>query len=1287
MNNMDLVQGTIGVERAICRVTRLTKTKRKTVTGWLCSEDGWVITAGHNFIEDGEVYSEGTDTTTDYIFVEFPEQDQIEAHLVYAEKRIPEGIDFAVLCLTSPPLKIQPFCVNLDRTYWSGEVRIVGYGALFQDIAKAAIGYVESSMVNIVHGNDSFLHISSEKAAQKGYSGAPVYSDSASAVIAIQVMASESDGCSSAVESGAVNAMTVRKMIERFPELKRHLIILNRAFSGFDILKAVGEYKVYGNANNQYFNDKTIVDAILPTVERQETGQARMQSFNQPILDAIDEAHGRNCFVLGEEGGSGKTMILLKLFSTALRKNTIREIPIYIELRNLQKKSQQYNGYDIPGMLFAEHLSLKLFDSYFVKHETNISRNELGDKIRLELMEPSCCGTEYVFLLDGLNEVSIGRRSEICEEILFWAKYSHIRIIVTSRFKESLLVESSGISIGSLEEFLMRSRQLEDDISIENDKSFMLLTIQKLEEKVISDYLVTNGIQKNIIRQVMNNKELLKILRIPMYLTIFAKLYCIKLESQNSTNGNTLTSICTRGILLNEFFGEKEVQITHSVDIQEEKLGKSESSEIRKKKFVLDKIIPYIAFHIIINQNYGVMENELVDLIDNLFKDNRSIMRKREKYDWEYKTINELYNEQNNYDVRFSPAETIIRFIVEELHVMRKIQVNREFENEEVIEECCGENTYEFLHENLRDYFAARQMKEDIRWFVFFGKEGYSLAQRNIPRTVLEFLGDICREDESRPYYEKENKQWKGGHMSYLYTVLRSLQNRTDEDARVMISNIIAVMQYSRKNDLSGLDLRNIDFSETWLGGTRFSQAYGDTYFATKFDGATINASNLLRNGHDMIVTCVRRDRNNSNIIYSSDESGCIMQWNCEKGTCFELCRINEYIRDMVLSIDNNAIYIAVEHTIYQLTLMDRTISELYTTKAFISQLKIFDRGICFKTDINPVLWIELIIGENNQVLQVIGNEYAVAYWLAGHSCENRDGTYLIAGGSSRAHRVQVFHKNQDDDWNRIPVQTIELCNGNHMNWIEMSEDESRILFCVQNYLYEYSLVNGILDVELFCMRTKSELRFASYLYDEMDKYTGILYADGREIIFLDKNYKVNMHLKGGNGICNFANPFLVDCDYKFSRHDGMHRGVKEKYHLFMESEIQEFDADTNICNRVFKVGKLTKLGYCLKDQKVRLFFQNLYSIDLQNCQIEDTRGEDIEFIDYVEMKNFVSFSVQRLGQQVIVYDRYTDEVDTFKVYRGLLIQGCSMKNIKGDMCKPEYQEVLKRYGAILEEK
>lgn len=1295
MSSFDLLGKSTRLESAVCRVVRKVGDKQLTETGWLCSEDGWIITAGHIFVNDGEIYSDKEAVIQGIVLVKFPNLNEMLAQVLYAEKRNREGIDFAVLRLTQCPNGITPLHVNLDNNGQTREIQIIGMGKILQGFLASTRGHIEGSLIDIECGADSFLHISAENAVQVGYSGAPVFSLECNAVIAIQVMASESgqnsDAYAPVAERKTVNAMMVWKMIDRYSELEQHLIILKRQFSGFDILTAIKNKWRSRRASGEYFREQTVDEAILPMVMQQELRQDKTKDFDQPILDAIYEANDKNCFVLGEEGGSGKTMALLKLFASSIKLNTVRKIPIYIELRNLPDQTTRYNVYDAPGMLFADYLASELYNSYLKKERIAVGRDDMWEKLCEELIEPAFEGTKYLLLLDGLNEVSLVRRAEICEEIMFWAKKPHIQVIVTSRYKEDMLVEGSMKNSGfrSFEDFFIEDRQLWNDD--DSQKKFLLLEIRKLERKVVSDYLDSNGINGGIIREVMGKQELLDIIRIPMYLTIFARLYNIKAQVHKTNSSSRLVDICTRGELLYEFFGEKKLQITRAVDIQKDKLEKKSGIENRKKIFMFEKIIPYVAFHMAVVQSYNMSEDDLIRLLDGLLIEENSIMRKRAFFIDSYKTIYELYYERSNIkgrydvDVRYSPAEEIIRFIVEELHVMKKIYVSGERKIQETNLKKKNVIMYEFLHENLRDYFAARQLQEDVNCFIFLKmSEGLSLAQRNIPQMVLEFFGDICHEHESRPVYDRENRQWVINHTSFIKNVLGLLRGRHDEDAKVMVSNIITVMQYSRKNDLSGLDFTDIDFSETWLGDIRFSRFYGNTYLSSIFDKATIHSFNLLRNGHDTVVTCIRRDRRNRDIIYSADMSGCIICWSCERKRGSDICRLNENIRDMLVSSDSEILYIALEHAIFRLVLSDLTISKLYETKAFLWNLKLSESGISFKTDMNPTVWIQLIIDEEGKLCQVIGDEYSMAFWLVSHSCESRDGTCLFTGGSSKNHRVQVFHRDKNEGWNRIPVQTVSLPFGNRMRWMEMSADETRILFCVQNYLYEYSLEKGMMDTEIFRLYSETEIAFASYWYNDDGSINGILYSCGAEIVLLDRNYKMNMRLNSGNGVCHYVNPFLVNYDYKFLHQSGLQRGVQEKYHLYMGGEIQEFDADTNTCNRIYNIKQRSKLGYCLSDHKVRLFRKNLYSVNLQSAQIEDTSLENIQFIDYVEMRDSVGFRIQCLGQQIIVYDRYTGERDSFKAYRGLLIQGCSMKELKGDMQEPKNQEILRRYGGIL---
>jgi hypothetical protein len=230
-----------------------------------------------------------------------------------------------------------------------------------------------------------------------------------------------------------------------------------------------------------------------------------------------------------------------------------------------------------------------------------------------------------------------------------------------------------------------------------------------------------------------------------------------------------------------------------------------------------------------------------------------------------------------------------------------------------------------------------------------------------------------------------------------------------------------------------------------------------------------------------------------------------------------------------------------------------------------------------------------------------------------------------------------VFQRTENGNWNLSPVQIVPIPFGNNLNWIELSEDESRVLLCVQNFLYEYSFIDGKLNNELFRINSRYGVAFASYWYNERGERKGILYADGEMIVLLDAHYKEVMRLNSGNGISYYITPLLIDEDYRFSWQSSFHRGVREKYYIHMRHEVQEFDADTNTCSRIFQVNGRTMLGYCLNNQIVRLFFKNMRSINIMTSEIDDTSKGEAVFIEYEELRDSVSFSTLNIGKPSIM--------------------------------------------------
>ena len=1267
-------------------------------SGWLCSSAGWIISAGHLFVPDGQIYDANNGDEAQTASVQFPRcLSPLNAKLLYAAKDNQQGIDFAVLCLDAPLEGVRPLPVSVRPDSWAGRVRIVGIDYNIPNTVSSANGEIESSTLRLGFGNETFLRIQAENAVQRGYSGGPVFSELANAVIGIQVMASETgmgwhpnDGPLSVAGRCLVAAMPVLRMIECFPPLAEHLQVLERPFSYMDMLSLLKYYRTHENPQNgrRSFEGIAIEDIILPSIRQRSGRGEETEDLNQPILDAIERAGDRSCFILGEQGGCGKTFTLFKLFSQWMRRsekvNGDKKIPIYVELRNLLASGAETN---LRGMLLPEYLR-----NIFLAG-SNEGREDLSRKIWQELSSPSLSGTRYALLLDGLNEVSLFHRPAVLDEILYWAQMSHIQVIITSRYKEDRLLESdTGRTANSYDYFSRRKKQPEAS------GMFSLLTIQRLKDDVIRSYLTRHQVQETIVGEAMKNQRLLDILCIPMYLTIFARLY---LERPNSR----LSEICTKGQLLDESF-----------EIQRElfrKRGKNagahraslylthpkESADSARKQFAFEYILPYIAFHLSMSAEHPMTIGigELYALINRLFTPD-SFMMQRANWGGNYgdiKNFTQWHPLSEGYPDNHDAAEWVVQFIVEELHIMRLIDGGSETPETEW---RTGSLVYEFLHENLRDYFAALHIREDMACFIGAKNPDFniSLARQGIPHPVLEFLGDLCEEHEYHPFFDEVKGEWLTSNPqrkrsdSFVEETFQKLRGKHDVHSRIMVSNIIEVMKYSRRNDLSGADLRGLDFSDTWLGDIRFSRISGTQSFTASFDGATIQRSNLVRSGHDYPVVCVRRDVRNARIFYSADIAGKIMRWDLESGAGTDFCSLDIRIRDMVPSPSGDTLYVASEHILYSVRLSNGLVSRLYETKRFIRKLRASDTGLLFNTDASPIEWIELVLDEAGSVLSVKMPDNVTELWLCAFFAESQSSSWMITGGASKSHRVQVFHKKEDGTWNRNPVQTVPIPRGKGMTGITLSKDESRALFCIYHSLYEYSIENKKVEAETFSAYSAAGFGFADYYYNQDGEQMGIVYASGTDIFFLDNDYQKIAHFHAGNSKCRRSWPFTIEKGpyqrtgrYRFTRQGGTQRNVYEKYHLYVGLEIQEFDADTNICNRIFSLSNQA-LGCRMDNYEMCLLSSNMFAHYLKDFRGEPLLASDKVFVDYGEMKGAVSFSIQRLGRRVIVYDRYTDEKTSFKVYNGLFLQGCSMRGLEGEMSEPENQEILRRYGAIL---
>ena len=183
------------------------------------------------------------------------------------------------------------------------------------------------------------------------------------------------------------------------------------------------------------------------------------------LVDLVKENSKKNIVLLGP-GGSGKTMQLINLFKSLLNEKYI--IPIYITLSSFDDTkdyllNQFILEYTQCGIKKDDNLKLVVRDFF---HKSNLNR--------------------FVFILDAVNETSSAYIEYVYDEINFLAALDNVQVVMACRYNT------------------------------------------KPSEKLFSTYrlmpLDKNKVSEEIVNYSNMNKEMKKLLRLPMFYSIYIKL-------------------------------------------------------------------------------------------------------------------------------------------------------------------------------------------------------------------------------------------------------------------------------------------------------------------------------------------------------------------------------------------------------------------------------------------------------------------------------------------------------------------------------------------------------------------------------------------------------------------------------------------------------------------------------------------------------------------------------------------------------------------------------------------
>ena len=617
------------------------------------------------------------------------------------------------------------------------------------------------------------------------------------------------------------------------------------------------------------FHDLNIIERLLPKgyvsenvfkfIGKEEDGTIRS-------LKDICSEDNADIAVTGE-GGIGKTTFLQQILEDEFLDNnkepakykTGRPIPIFIELRrcpaliekwyeDYYKKTNFITRYI--GQILENHSSLDA-----------VSQQTLSS-VEKELQRiPSNGQPQYLLLLDGFNEVSVAEKgaSQSCRVLLsneitvIHKEYPNVRIIATSRETQSAYFTSS----------------------------FRNINLIGLEEEDIKIHLEECNFSEASIGLTLSNKELVKCLRIPLFLCIFSCENQADLPFLPETRGEILYSFFHR----NSFFYNTR---SHAEDTHTNPLDKYQTA------LVLDFIIPYIGWFMEHQDIFSLSEAQLIQTIKNGMNIVEHMILSAFSIPYD--------------DFSYSPELLNITFqsLIKQKKYEQKIiacafdYLGLLYQYNEPQKNFIERRQYAFIHHYFRDYFSAILDTQflhmlpaiDIDEFMNSGSSytyNYFLNSHYWNQGKKELISEILMEHHNKPVLNPNTENWYlPDYSTDEQHVLTDAINFCRKYGMTyalhyLLHNILMAIVYGRQ-ELSGMNLTGLDFKHYNIFSIPCSKK-GATYtLATQFDNSILPDYFFEPEDH---VNSVEEYAYSGHHCFTLDDCGIIKCWDIFSG-CLE---------------------------------------------------------------------------------------------------------------------------------------------------------------------------------------------------------------------------------------------------------------------------------------------------------------------------------------------------------------------------------------------------------------
>lgn len=193
--------------------------------------------------------------------------------------------------------------------------------------------------------------------------------------------------------------------------------------SAADMLDKVKAFSKNREANDIMFSREAISDTLLPVISE---GESRFKDFGE-FCNILDSS---NLGIIGAEGGCGKTSLLTRIFYHYLdnadlhSQDNISMVPIYIDARALAAENHLILRY-IARSLYGEYTAMT--EKFTGGTIANIHR-----EFSMETKSP-----RYLLLIDGYNEIPVNYIKAFDKELgqyLYGGIYKNVRVVISGRY-------------------------------------------------------------------------------------------------------------------------------------------------------------------------------------------------------------------------------------------------------------------------------------------------------------------------------------------------------------------------------------------------------------------------------------------------------------------------------------------------------------------------------------------------------------------------------------------------------------------------------------------------------------------------------------------------------------------------------------------------------------------------------------------------------------------------------------------------------------------------------------